>query len=322
MSDKKTRICQIAVSVEDLEASRDFYGRVMGMRYASQTAAFKGKTAEAVQGIPNVSSRVVWMIDDREYMQLELFKFLTPPTRPYASRRQPRDIGYSRVAFEVNDVRGFHRDCRNMGIETISPLVAIDGRHYFSMKDPSGILLEVGPARVPLPDSIRARPCGIALSVPDLQVAMESFRYTIGFELADGDPVDKGALWGETDVDKQMVLLNADTLWVEISRYKRPNPKPWPNGYRISDIGIVNIAIGHRDVKWVKDMYDRSLSGGFKPNCEPRCTPGFGGCTYVNDPQGFSVEIMAVSRWLDGAFGFRPATGCDRMLAWTLAKIS
>lgn len=322
MSTKSTRICQIALSVDDLDASRDFYGRVMGMRYASQTAAFKGKTAEAVQGIPNVSSRVVWMIDDREYMQLELFKFLTPPTQPYAGRRRPWDVGYSRVAFEVNDVAAFHRECRTLGIETISPLEDIDGRPYFSMKDPSGILLEIGPARMPLPDSVKARPCGIALSVPDLQAAIKSFHDTIGFELTSADPVDKGVLWAETGAAKQMVLLNAETLWVEISRYETPDPKPWPDGYRISDIGIVNFAVGNRDVQWVKDMYHRALSGGFAPNCEPRCNPGFGGCTYVNDPQGFSVEIMAVARWLDGAFGFRPATRFDRMLAWTLAKIS
>ena len=98
---------------------------------------------------------------------------------------------------------------------------------------------------------------------------------------------------------------HAETLWVEISRYETPDPKPWPDGYRISDIGIVNIAVGNRDVQWVKNMYHRALSGGFAPNCEPRCNPGFGGCTYVNDPQGFSVEIMAVARWLEGRPGIR-----------------
>lgn len=322
MNTPPTRISQIALSVSDREASRNFYGRVMGLRYANQTDSFKGKAAEAVQGIPGVSSLVAWMIDDRDFMQLELFQFLTPETRPFAHTRRPWDVGYSRVAFEVNDVAAFHQECKTEAVSRLSPIVEIAGRPYFSMADPNGILLEIGQAENRLPEGLKTRACGIALTVPDMQSALVNFRDTLGFEMLDRNPVDKGMLWGEKEAEKKIRLLNGDTLWVEISAYETPESKPWPEGYRISDVGIVNIAVGFRDIKGIRAMYQRAVSGGYTPNCEPRCTPGFGGVTYVNDTQGFSVEIMALYRWLDGALGFRAANRFDRMLAALLAKIS
>lgn len=318
---EKTRICQIALSVEDLVRSREFYEQLLGMKYANTTDAFRGKTAEAVQGVPGVSSEVVWMIDDRDFMQVELFKFLTPKTRPVARTRSPWDIGYSRVAFEVNDVASFHSECSQKDIGGLSPLVAIGDASYFTMQDPTGILLEIGPAKDPLPDWLKGRPCGIALTVPDLTVALQSFHNTLGFGKLSDAPPDKGVLWGEADAEKTMVLLDGGTLWVELSQYATPASNPWPEGYRITDLGIVNVAVGFRDVAKVKDTYRRTVDAGFAPNCAPKCSP-FGGCTYVNDPQGFSVEIMAITRMLDGAFGFRPANRFDRMLGRILMKLS
>ena len=316
-----SRICQIALSIEDKEASRDFYENTLGMRYANWTDGFKGKTAEMVQGVPGVSSECVWMIDDREMMQVELFKFLTPETRPAAKTRKPWDIGYSRVAFEVNDVKAFHRKCLNSGVDSLGPICTVDGENYFAMKDPTGILLEIGRAKQKLPNWLGARPCGIALTVPDLDAAMKSFHDTIGFGKISGKPADKGVLWDEKESDKQTVLLDGGTLWVELSQYTTPSSAPWPDGYRITDLGVVNIAVGYRDFQGVKDLYERTLKAGFTPNCEPQGS-SLGGCTYVNDPRGFSFEIMAVKKIMDGAFGFKPANRFDRILGWIITKLT
>jgi hypothetical protein len=35
---------------------------------------------------------------------------------------------------------------------------------------------------------------------------------------------------------------------------------------------------------------------------------------YLNDPQGFNVELLMVRPWLDGVMGFRPETRADKIL--------
>jgi hypothetical protein len=188
------------------------------------------------------------------------------------------------------------------------------------MCDPDGILVEIEPASKPLPAHLKARHSGIALTAPDLPEALKNFQDALGF-LDASAPVDKGALWQEGKIAKELALLDGGTMWIEISAYAIPDSRPWPEGYQITDRGILNIAIGYRDNDSVVQMYRRAVDAGYRENCEPHCTPGCGAVTYVNDSQGFSVEIMSCAPWLDGVFGFKPAGWKDRLLAAIFAKL-
>lgn len=322
MAAEPTRIGQIALSVADIEKSISFYRDVIGLRYATRTDTFKGERPEKVQGIPGVASLTAWFVDDRDLLQLELFQFLTPQTKDFAGKRNPWDVGYSRIAFEVNDVAAFREHCLAKRADAVSPLVEIDGRPAFAMRDPDGILIEIEAAKKPLPGHLKARHSGVALTVPDFDDALTNFRDTLGFAAMEQPASDKGVLWQEENAEKKVALLDGGTMWLEISCYQRPDSLPWPEGYRISDRGILNIAIAYRDNDSVRRMYQRTVAAGYRPNCEPQCVPGCGGVTYVNDSQGFSVEIMSCYRWLDGVFGFRPAGTWDRLLAALFAKLT
>ena len=322
MAAERSRIAQIALSVADIEESLHFYRDVIGLQYATRTDTFKGEVAEKVQGVPGVASLTAWLVDDRELMQLELCQFLSPPTQPFAQNRKPWDIGYSRIAFEVNDVATFREECIASKVANVSPLVEIDGRPGFTMCDPDGILIEIEAATEPVPAGLKARHGGIALTVPDMDIALNNFRDSLGFKTAAAQATDKGALWQEQGAKKNMATLDGGTMWIEISAYRSPTSNPWPDGYKITDRGILNIAIGYRDNNSVKVLYEQAVAAGYRPNCEPRCVPGFGGVTYVNDSQGFSVEVMSCYRWLDGVFGFRPANWKDRLLAAVIAKLT
>lgn len=310
---KKMELNQIAITIEDIDKSVAFYRDVFGAPRVGGTR-FTGKVTEKVQALPGANLLVNWHMDDRSYLQLELFRYETPPSRHYARRRKPWDIGYSRMALEVNDPVAFHARCAQLKVDGLSPIHEIGGKPHFSMLDPNGVLLEVSPAGTPVPEHVGARFAGVALSVPSLDVALKSYREAIGCPVISETPVDKGVLWGETSASKRSVLLDAGTAWLEINEYSRPAPAPWPQGYRISDYGLLNVAFGFREEKDIREAYDRMVRGGFKPNSELVSSAGQVVLAYLYDPQGFNVELLMVRPWLDGVMGFRQQNLFDKVL--------
>lgn len=307
------RLNQIAIIVEDADASVAFYERLLGIPRVGGTV-FKGRPAERVQALPDPLFLAHWHTDDREYFQLELFQYQSPPSRAFARLRDPWDIGYSRIALEVNDPVVLHAACANQSVPGLSPLTSIAGRPHFALRDPNGVLLEVGPATEPLPSHVGARFAGVALSVPSLDRALQSFRDAAACPLRDASPPDKGALWGEHRSRKRSVLLDAGTAWLEISEYAEPSPKPWPADYRICDFGIMNVAFGFRDAGAIRAAWSRMQQGGFRPHGELVNSAGQVVVGYMDDPQGFNVELLMVRPWLDGVMGFRAESGADKVL--------
>lgn len=309
-----TRLNQVALSVRDRERSRQFYESAFGLVCVGETDAFEGEATEAVQGLPDVSSEVYWLMDDREFFQLELFQFERPVPRDHAGQREPWDIGYSRIAFEVADLETARANCEKAGATDIGATRRIGEREYFCAKDPDGILIEVGDAESPLAPGQVSRLVGVGVSVPDLELARQSFGEALGLPVIAGEPEDKGTLWGEEGADKEMLRLDGGTVWVEFSAYRSPVPRPRPADYRISDIGILNVAVGYRSSREMRAMYRRLVDAGYDPNAEPQGVRGLVQITYLNDPQGLSVELLMLHRMMDGVFGFRPARGLDRVL--------
>lgn len=307
-------INQIAIIVEDGDASVRFYEQVFGLPRVGGTI-FKGKAAERVQALPDPLFVANWHTDDRPYFQLELFQYQRPGSRPFARLRQPWDIGYSRIALEVNDPASFHARCASQSLAGLSPIRDIDGRPHFALRDPSGVLLEVGPANRPVPPRLGARFAGVALSVPSLDTALASFHRAAGCPMRTAQVPDKGALWNEPPARKRMALLDGGTAWLEISEYSEPAPKPWPAGYRICDYGIMNIAFGFRTALEIRAAWQRMIDGGFRPHGELVNSAGQVLVGYMDDPQGFNVEMLMVRPWLDGVMGFRAKTRTDEILS-------
>jgi len=307
------RLNQVAIIVENAEASVSFYEQLLGIPRVGGTT-FKGRAAERVQALPDPLFDAHWHMDDREYFQIELFQYQRPPSRPFARLRKPWDIGYSRVALEVNDPGAFHGACERQSVPGLSPVRSIAGEPRFTLQDPNGVLLEVGPASRPVPANLGARLAGVALSVPSLDIALRSFRDAAGCPVRDAAPPDKGALWGEPPARKRSVVLDAGTAWLEINEYADPAPAPWPDGYRICDYGIMNVAFGFREADPIRAAWARMQRGGFKPHGELVDSVGQVLVGYMDDPQGFNVELLMVRPWLDGVMGFRRETRTDAFI--------
>jgi catechol 2,3-dioxygenase-like lactoylglutathione lyase family enzyme len=292
--DKNTRICQIALSVIDLPQSINFYQTLFSLLPAGQTKGLSGELASAVQGLDNVVTEVAWLVDDRDFFQLELFNYEHPTPQPYAQHRSPEDIGYSRIAFEVADIEQLSQSVELLGGSIVSPIEGDTGKRQFFCKDPNAILIQVSEAE--LPAGVRARVSGIAASVPSLEIAKQDFSSTLGFDIASSDG----------NATKQTVVLDGETIWLELNEYQTPISRLWPPAYQLCDYGILNIAIGYRDLASFQTLYERCMNAGFTADSKPVQLPGAEGVTYVYDRQQFSVEMFCLDPDFDAAYGFKP----------------
>jgi hypothetical protein len=113
------------------------------------------------------------------------------------------------------------------------------------------------------------------------------------------------ALWGLDGARTRGTLLDAGGALVEIVEYLDPRGRARPDGYRICDQGILNIAFGARTRRDHAALYDRALASGARPNRRPVRVPG-GGVVYVNSPDHFSVELLWIAPRQDRFWGFEP----------------
>ena len=115
------------------------------------------------------------------------------------------------------------------------------------------------------------------------------------------------ALWGLAGATTDSRLFDGGEVLIEVVQYLDPAGKPRPDDYRLSDQGILNIAFGARRTADFNAVYRRAEAFGAKPNRRPVHLPGAGSVVYVNDPHGFSVEILRTTPGLaDRIFGFEP----------------
>lgn len=295
------RFNQVAISVADREASLAFYRDLFGLTHVGGTH-FSGKATEAVQGMAGASSNCSWLMDDRPYFQFEIFQFDRPLGRNLATNRQPQDIGYSRVIFSVPALAPV---AARAGME----ILELHGKRTSYLRDPDGIAVQIIEADVP-----QARLTGVALSVPELEIAKRSFVEGCGCTPLPAPAPDWGQLWGETGADKDMILLDGGTITLELSAYHTPQSQPWPDDYKIADHGILNVALGFESANDIRKTLAAMQAVGIKPNAPLVTGPGLFALTYSQDRQGFSIETLYVNKIAAGAFGFRKANLFDRVL--------
>jgi hypothetical protein len=112
------------------------------------------------------------------------------------------------------------------------------------------------------------------------------------------------ALWGLAGTRRETALLWSGDFLVELVQYLDPVGAPWPDGYRISDQGILNIALGGRSRAAYQAATDAVVAAGHTVN-RARSFP-FGDVNYVMDKQGFSVELFFLDESADALMGFLP----------------
>jgi short-subunit dehydrogenase/catechol 2,3-dioxygenase-like lactoylglutathione lyase family enzyme len=311
------RLSQIALSVTDLRRTQGWYREVLGLEPAGGTNLFAGPLATMVQGVPRSASTCWWLVDRQDFFQIELFEFRSPLVRPLPADWRPCDIGYTMVSLCVTDLDRTLERAASAGTPPLTDPLGEPGARRACVRDPEGVLIELmedDPRAV----EVRERPRpgleavtrSVTLSVPDLGRSRRLFTEVLGLDVAEGASLhlpEHEALWGLEGAQRDSVLLWADDIGVELVSYTDPAGRPWPPGYRISDQGLLNVAFGFRERAEFEATQRRCVEAGLRANGPP-LRLGAWSVVYVNDDQGFSVELLHVEPWYERQMGFRPRT--------------
>ena len=306
-----TRLNQIAFSVVDVKRTDEWFRAAFGLLPAGGTRSFRGPLASHVQGLPKAASTCWWLVGRDDYVQLELFQFESPMARLLPADYRPCDTGYSRVGLWVQDFDATLARLEALDSSPLTEPLGERGRRRACVRSPDGVFIEVmeedllaGHTRTVRPDCPVA-PRYVTVSVPDLEKSRQFFMGAL--RLKPSSVVLHGpeheALWNLAGARSRSIVLDAGDVLVELVQYLDPVGKPWPSGYRVSDQGLLNIAFGYRRMRDLLADYRRTRDVGARPNGMPLHFLNWG-VVYVNDVQGFSVELLSVRPRWDGAMGF------------------
>ncbi|MBI5506963.1 MAG: SRPBCC family protein [Deltaproteobacteria bacterium] len=308
---------QIAFSVIDLRATERWFREGFGLLPAGGSRwMMRGPLAARVQGLPGAASTCWWLVGRNPWFQLELFQFERPLAELMPLDSRACDIGYRRIGLWVADFNATLARLQALGSPPLSAVLGRDGKRRACVRNPDGVYVEImeddplataaAAGRRDCPAAIRS----VTMSVPDLDATARFMSSGIG--IGDSDVAlhtgEHEALWRLAGARTRSKVFVAGDVLVEAVQYLDPAGVLRPQGYRISDQGILNIAFGARSKQDHTTVYQHACAAGARPNCRPLHLPGLGaGVVYVNDPQNFSVEIL----WLkpgraDRDWGFEP----------------
>lgn len=318
MSDR--HICQIAFTALNAAQLRDWYHHCFGLVKCGRIFSVPPMPTDHIQGVrPNPTETVSWLIDQQDYFQLEFFQFHRPRPRLRPFDWRPCDIGYNLAGFYVTD---FDRVINRIAGASDRPVpvpVGEPGDRRVALQDPEGNWIEIM-ERDPVAQVEGADPCivrpelltatrFIRLSVPDLEASAQRFVEVMGLSLVEGlqlhTPAHE-AMWGLAGAAVQTVLLRGVNFLVEIAQYQDPEPRPRPPGYQISDQGYMNFALGYRSAEEFDRHFENVRRKGFTPNHDSPVDIGIFRVMYVNDPDGFSVEMLNARKVCWSLSGFNP----------------
>ena len=298
---------QIAISVSDLQHSQRWYRDIFGYQESGGTYMFIPILGSAdVQGVPDATSECWWLMDQQDFFQLELFEFSKPTPEPLPVDWRPCDIGYTTIGIHVRDFDATLTRLARRQVALLTDPIGEPGSRRVCVRDPDGVLLEIMDDD-PRSAEHRSRPYDVpvatrfaTLSVPDLEQARRTWIEVFGLS-EEPDVVlhtpEHEALWGLAGASRESFLLRAGDMFIEVVQYLDPVGKPWPEGYRITDHGLLNIALGLRSEDEHDQLVQRCIEAGIHPNStKPTPLKKLWYAVYVNDPMGFSVELLYHSR--------------------------
>ncbi len=306
-------LCQIALSTRDLDVSLRWYQEVFGFLPAGRREG-GGERIARLQGLPESEFEIAWLVDRQTYFQLELFRFTKPEPRPRPATRNQRDIGYTTIGIHVDAFDEALARLAVCGSPTLTGPVGPPGSRRVCASDPNGILVELMEddprqpgverrTRPDVPSVIRS----VTASVPDLERSRRFWVDGVGLIETPQTQLhgpEHEALWGLDGSERETLVLWGSDVLLELVEYVAPRGNDWPAGYRISDVGIVNVAVGGPDLTVYEQTARRTREAGYRQHVEGE----FSGAraVYVDDDQGFSLELLYRSAETAHLAGFEP----------------
>jgi catechol 2,3-dioxygenase-like lactoylglutathione lyase family enzyme len=293
---------------------RDWYRHGLGL-LPSGGSLFAGPPASKVNGLPFPLFTARWLMDGRDWVQIELFRFIRPRPRPRRADETAADHGYRRAGFHVRDLDLTLARLADLGSLPEGPVLGEARRRRACVRDPEGNwieLMEADPLAGDEPGKRRAEVAAtlraVTISVPDLDLAARSWADAIGLEQADRalhSAADE-AIWGLEGAERRALTLDAGGVLIELVEYGRPPGRPLPAGHRICDQGIMNVAFVARDRAAFDRAFERWVGHGLRPTSRTPLEVGIFRVMYFELPSGENVELLYPRRWAWRLTGFVP----------------
>ncbi len=309
-----TPINQVCIVARNAARTARWYTEGLGMLPAGRNVFF-GKLAERVQAVPNPLLLAAWALDRQGFFQVEIFEYRTPPPRPRRHDWTPADWGYSTVGVHVRDFDRALERLAALGSLPYTESRGPAGERRVCVPDPDGNLVELL-ERDPLAElapplerpDLDATMRFATVSVPDVEGFCERAERGLGLVREDLDlhGPEHERLWRLDDAERRSVVLRGGGVALEAVQYERPLGRRWPDGYRLSDLGYMNVAVGFRDTGEFDRRFARARDAGWTPHGRP-LEMGVFRVMYLDDVDGFDVEMLRPRRWADRLTGFAPS---------------
>ena len=136
----------------------------------------------------------------------------------------------------------------------------------------------------------------VAISVPDLDKAVEFYHGTLGFKKIfanswNGDREEADQVIGLDRTSAKVQMLKAGSAYLELWEYIEPKPEEQKKDYSPADHGIAHIALQVTDIN---DEFERLQTSGMTFHQQP-VDLGNSSAIYGRDPFGNIIELYEVT---------------------------
>jgi catechol 2,3-dioxygenase-like lactoylglutathione lyase family enzyme len=124
-------LVRAALTVSQLERSRDFYVGVLGLTEVFLESAVEGGNMHALMGAPASTKTRICILKtpgSPAYGMVGLFEMTHPQPRPLDFGAQGSWVGELCLVFYCPDLDAVMRDCLRLGLVVVSPPVALELR--------------------------------------------------------------------------------------------------------------------------------------------------------------------------------------------------
>lgn len=308
--------CQLALSTSDIARSHWWYRQALGFSTAGERRHREGGHWAEVAGLPEAEFDVWCLVGTRPFSQIEMFEFARPRPRPISQRHGPLDLGYSMFGIRVDDMDEALDRIACVGGAPLTEPMDEEGARRVCLRDPDGILVELMEDRVLEPDAGSSEAQGgpsiefVTVSVRSIDLVRGFWIDVLGLDELRGTQIHLPGherLWGCDRAPRERIVLSGGGIALEFVRYPHSLRRPRPAGYLISDVGVLNVALGSTDRARFDAAYGRAVAAGYEGHRKPWTLPDVATVVYLRDPQGMSVELLHVQPEALERMGFLPA---------------
>ncbi|MFA5524928.1 MAG: hypothetical protein WDA24_11275 [Tissierellales bacterium] len=302
-------VIQVGMNTADIAGSLRLYSEVFGFRNAGSQALWG--EAIKIQNLGNDARTLIWwMVGAQPLFQLEFFHHSIPAQRPLHADWQPCDHGWVRLGIVVASLEASLTALARNGITPLGEVITDSKGKRVAFRDPFvGNIVEIIEETASPGDSIDTlypRLLYATSSVASLDEALVFYRDIVGLSPTSDNSLHQPsheALWGLAGAEAESLIIPVGSVYLEVVEYTSPLGRPRPTDYRTSDQGIVNVALGSREVEEVAAVIERLHGAGYTRNHVLREEGVI--ATYATDP-GRELELVAFPSSFDAYLGFLP----------------